>query len=63
MCTVHYPKKDDSMYTDIKEISTINEERIRHVKSKRETYTDKNFHREQCASIIKEINHDKHVYI
>ena len=26
VCIVHYPNKDESKYTDIKEISTINEE-------------------------------------
>ena len=52
--------KDESKYTDIKEISATNEKRIRLAKSERETYTDENFHREQCASIPNEIIHDKH---
>ena len=43
-----------------KEISAVNEERIRLAKSESETYTDENFHREQCVSIPNEINHDKH---
>ena len=60
VCIMHYPNKDESNYTDIKEISTINKERIRLAKPERETYTDKNFHREQCASIPNEINRDKH---
>ena len=59
VCIVHYPNKDESMYSAIKDISTINEERIRLAKSERESYTDENFHREQCESIPDEINHDK----
>ena len=51
VCILHYPNKDESKYTDIKEISAINEERLRLAKSERETYTDENFHREQYASI------------
>ena len=58
-CIVHYPKKDESKYSNIKEISKVNEERIRRAKSERETYTDENFHREQCESIPDEINHEK----
>lgn len=60
VCIVHYPNKDESKYSAIKDISTINEERIRLAKSERESYTDENFHREQCESIPDEINHDKH---
>ena len=60
VCIVHYPNKDESKYTDIKEISAINKKRIRLAKSERETYTDETYHREQCASIPNQINHDRH---
>ena len=60
VCIVDYPNKDESKYADIKEISAINEERTRLAKSEHETYTGESFHREQCASIPNEINHDKH---
>ena len=53
-------KKDESKYTDIKEISAINKKWIRLAKSERETYTDETYHREQCASIPNQINHDRH---
>ena len=42
---VHYLNKNESKYTDIKEISAVNEERIQLAKSESETYTDENFHR------------------
>ena len=29
VCIAHYPNKDESKYTDIKETSAINEKRIR----------------------------------
>ena len=54
VCIVPYPNKDERKY------SAINEERIWLAKSERETYTDENFHREQCISVPKEIKHDKH---
>ena len=60
VCIVHYPNQDESKHSDINEISAENEERIRLAKSERETYTDENFRREQCASIPNEINHDRH---
>ena len=60
MCIVHYPNKDESKYSVIRDISTINEERIRLAKSERESYTNENFHSEHCESIPDEINHDKH---
>ena len=53
---MHYPNKDESKYTDIKEISAINEEQIHLAKSEHEIYTDKNFRQEECASILNEIN-------
>ena len=60
VCIVHYPNKDESKYTDIKEISAVNEEQIRLAKSEREIYTDENFRRGQCVSIPNAINHDRH---
>ena len=42
---VHYLNKNESKYTDIKEISAVNDERIQLAKSESETYTDENFHR------------------
>ena len=45
VCVVHYLNKNESKYTDIKEISAVNEERIQLAKSESETYTDENFHR------------------
>ena len=60
VCIVHYPKKDESKYSALKQISARNEERIRLEKSERETYIDDNFHSEQCNSIPNEIHHNKH---
>ena len=57
---MHYPYKNDSKYTDIKEISAVNEERIRLARSESETYTDEKFNQEQSTSIQNEINRDKH---
>ena len=45
MYVVHYLNKNESKYTDIKEISAVNEERIQLAKSESETYTDENFRR------------------
>ena len=47
---MHYPNKNESKYTDIKEISAINEEQIHLAKSEYEIYT---------ASILNEINHGR----
>ena len=43
VCIVHYPKKDESKYSALKQISARNEDRIRLAKSERETYNDDNF--------------------
>ena len=56
---VHYPNADETKYNGVKEIFVRNKDRIRVAKSERETYTDENFHRKQCASIPNKISHDK----
>ena len=47
-------------YSKIKDLSAINEERIRKAKAIRETFNDENYHKNQCDTILATINHEVH---
>ena len=49
MCIVHYYGMDS--YTKIKNISILNERRIREAKILRENFKDENYHQDQCDMI------------
>lgn len=57
-CIIHYANQDT--FSDIKEISASNEERIRLAKSAREKCNDENYHIEQCESIPEQIDKTLH---
>ena len=57
-CTIHYDGNEK--YSKIKDLSAINEKRIRKEKTIRETFNDKNYHNTQCDTIPATINHEVH---
>jgi hypothetical protein len=58
-CIVHYDIKD-TKYSDIKEISTVNKEKIYSAKCIRESLGGKNHHADQCQLIPEEIDPVQH---
>ena len=60
-CIVHYIDQDPVKYSKIKQISPVNEQRIKAAKLEREQLVDSsNRHLEQCRSIPEIIDHQKH---
>ena len=57
-CIIHYDGHEK--YSKIKDLSAINEERIRKAKTIQETFNDQNYHKKQCNSIPATINHEVH---
>ena len=58
---VHYPHHNPEKYSAIKQVSLVNEERIRLAKIERERErTNENYHRDQCESIPETIDHSIH---
>ena len=58
---MHYPHHDPEKYSAIKQVSLVNEERIRLAKIERERErTNENYHRDQCESIPETIDHSIH---
>ena len=60
-CIVHYTDQDPVKYSKIKQISAVNEQRIKAAKLEREQLVDSsNRHLEQCRSIPEIIDYQKH---
>ena len=57
-CIVHYPDLDN--YSALKDVSTVNERRIKEAKALRETLKGRNHHEEQCNLIPATIDPSKH---
>ena len=55
-CIIHYDGHEE--YSKNKDLSAINEERIRKAKTIRETFNDENYHKKQCDTIPATINHE-----
>ena len=57
-CIIHYD--GNKKFSNIKDLSPVNEERIRKAKIIRETFDDENYHKKQCDTIPATINHEVH---
>ena len=57
-CIAHYD--GHKKHSKIKDLSAINEERIRKAKTIQETFKDENYHKKQCHTISDTINHEVH---
>ena len=57
-CIIHYDGQEK--YSKIKDLSVVNEERIRKAKTIRETFNDENYHKKQYDTIPATINHEVH---
>ena len=57
-CIIHYDGR--KKFSKIKDLSPVNEERIRKAKIIQETFDDENYHKKQCDTIPATINHEVH---